>query len=77
MNWRDNEITDKQLQTIIKMQGILGWTCEIPTKKGLACDRIKELMAETEKRIAITGCMKYTAEFDGYGMQDEIYDEIY
>jgi hypothetical protein len=64
MNWRDENITDKQLQTIIKMQGILGWTVEIPDKRGPACDRIKELIKETETRIAVTGSMGHNSDFD-------------
>jgi hypothetical protein len=64
MNWREENITEKQKATIIKMQGILDWTCKIPTKRGEACDRIKELMKETDKRIAVTGTMKYNPKFD-------------
>ena len=64
MNWREENITEKQKTTIIKMQGILGWTCDIPVKRGEACDRIKELMKEADKRIAITGTMRYSPKFE-------------
>lgn len=69
--WRDDDITDKQKSTIIKMAGILDWNCNIPDKKGPAADIIKELMAEAEKRIAITGSMGYNPEYDGSFMNDE------
>ena len=63
-NWREENITEKQEATIIKMQGILGWTCDIPTKRGEVCDRIKELMKETSKRIAVTGTMRYNPDYE-------------
>ena len=64
MNWREENITEKQKATIIKMQYILDWTCDIPVKKGEACDRIKELMKEASKRIAVTGTMRYNPEYE-------------
>ena len=64
MNWREESITEKQEATIIKMQGILGWTRDIPTKRGEACDRIKELMKEASKRIAVTGTMRYNPDYE-------------
>ena len=70
MNWREENITEKQKATIIKMQGILDWTCDIPVKRGEACDRIKELMNETDKRIAITGTMRYNSKFET--VQDDL-----
>ena len=64
MNWREENITEKQKATIIKMQRILGWTCDISTKRGEACDRIKELMKEASKRIAVTGTMGYNPDYE-------------
>jgi hypothetical protein len=64
MNWREENITEKQEATINKMQRILGWTCDIPTKRGEAYDRIKELMKETSKRIAVTGTMGYNPDYE-------------
>jgi hypothetical protein len=75
MNWRDENITEKQKATIIKMQGILGWTCEVPTKRGEACDRIKELLKEADKRIAVTGTMKYNPKFETG--QDELESDLF
>jgi hypothetical protein len=74
MNWREENITEKQKATIIKMQGILDWTCDIPVKRGEACDRIKELMNETDKRIAITGTMRYNSKFET--VQDDLEGDL-
>jgi hypothetical protein len=63
-NWREENITEKQEATIIKMQRILAWTCDIPTKRGEACDRIKELIKETGKRIGVTGTMGYNPDYE-------------
>lgn len=71
MNWRDENITEKQEATINKMKGILGWTCTTPDKRGAACDLIKQMMAEADKRVAITGTMKYSPAFDTAG-DDEL-----
>jgi hypothetical protein len=77
MNWREENITEKQEATIIKMQGILGWTSDIPTKRGEACDRIKELMKETDKRIAVTGTMEYNLEYElQYNEIENIDDDV-
>ena len=75
MNWRKENITEKQKTTIIKMQGILGWTYDIPLNKGEACDRIKELMNETDKRIAVTGTMKYNPNFET--VQDDLEGDLF
>ena len=80
MNWREENITEKQKATIIKMQRILDLTRDIPTKRGEACDRIKELIKETDKRIAVTGTMKYNPDYelqyDEYGSVPFDIDEI-
>ena len=55
--WRSEKPTKKQINTIIKMQSIMGWTCDIPKTKGECCDRIKKLMNEADTRISITGTM--------------------
>jgi hypothetical protein len=71
MNWRDENITDKQEATILKMMGILDWKIKVPKKRGEACDLIKQMMAEADKRVAVTGTMKYNPAFDTAG-DDEL-----
>jgi hypothetical protein len=71
MNWRDEETTEKQKATIVKMSGILDWKTCVPEKRGDACDLIKKMMAETDKRIAITGTMRVNPNYET--IQDDDY----
>jgi hypothetical protein len=76
MNWRDEETTEKQKATIIKMSGILDWKTLIPEKRGNACDLIKQMMAEADKRIAVTGTMRVNPNFETIHDDDCIDDDI-
>lgn len=72
--WREEPITDKQKQYIIKLCAALDWDTPIPSSKGNASDLIGKMIAEAEKRIAITGRVKYDPCFDMYGDEDDISD---
>ena len=75
MNWRDENATEKQIATIIKMRGILDWKVDVPQKRGEACDLIKNMIAETNKRIAITGTMRVDRNFETINDEDNCLDD--
>ena len=77
MNWRDENATEKQIATIAKMSGILSWKVEVPQKRGDACDLIKDMMAEANKRVAVTGTMRVDKRFETIDDDDCLDDDTF